>query len=73
MINRRAFVGGTALVAVAPLVTPTLESPDASLPARAPIACPIVLLIDGWSVPGDTVTPDQLWIGVNRSWRAAWR
>jgi hypothetical protein len=73
MINRRAFVGGTALVAVAPLIAPALESPVASLAARPPIASPTVLLIDGWSIPGDAVTTDQLWIGVNRSWRVAWR
>lgn len=74
MIDRRAFVGSAALIAVAPLAAPA-RLPAPSLPAPERSAPCVVLLIDGWSASGDTATPEQsdhLWVKVDRSWRTAW-
>lgn len=67
MIDRRAFVAGTALLAVAPAVgfLPT------TLSASAANANNLVFKIEGWSVPSDSA--DEVWIRVGRSWRTAWR
>ena len=73
IIDRRAFAAGTALVAIAPMVAPPFELLSSSLPADAASIGRVVFMIDGWSSRGDSVTDDQLWIRVDRSWRAAWR
>jgi hypothetical protein len=69
MIDRRDFIAGAALVAVAP----TLEwlPPALSQPGVNP-SYPI-LLIDGWNVHDNRDATNQAWIRVNRSWRVAWR
>jgi len=68
MIDRRAFVAGAALAAVAPAfeLLPTLLPP-----AAVGVGHP-VFLIDGWSTEDNPVA-DALWFAVSRSWRTAWR
>jgi hypothetical protein len=68
MIDRRAFVAGTALVAVAPACG--LLPLDAA--ANTADAMP-VLMIDGWSAQGDGDPDNQIWIKVGHGWRTAWR
>jgi len=68
MIDRRAFVAGAALVAVAPIRG--LSTPPSSLPAATMSS--VVFAIDGWSAPGDE-TADQVWIRIGHGWRTAWR
>ncbi len=68
-IDRRTFVAGTTSVALAtaldllPVQLPTPETPAGQL----------VLMIDGWNVPGKSVASDALWIRIGHSWRTAWR
>ena len=69
IIDRRAFVAGATLVAFAP----SLEFLPAPLSAPAANVRRIVLMVDGWNVPGDGGTADEVWIRVGRSWRTAWR
>ena len=72
-IDRRVFAAGTALVAIAPVVAPAFELLSPPLPPHAARIGSVVFMIDGWSSRDDSVTADQLWIRVDRSWRAAWR
>jgi hypothetical protein len=67
IIDRRAFIAGTTLVAFAPVLEflPVRVSPLAADASRP------VFMIDGWSVPSDSA--DEMWIRVGRSWRTAWR
>jgi hypothetical protein len=67
IIDRRAFVAGTALVAFAPAFE-FLPVPPSSPATNA--GC-LVFMIDGWNAPGDSA--DEVWIRVGRSWRTAWR
>ena len=69
MIDRRAFVAGTTLVAFAP----TLEFLPVPLSPPAANASRVVLMIDGWNVPSDSDGADEVWITVSRSWRIPWR
>jgi len=72
MIDRRTFVAGTALLAVAPVVAPTLETLPS--PASASAAeSRLVFMIDGWSIPGDRATGEEVWIRIGHAWRTAWR
>ena len=74
MIDRRTFVAGTALVAVAPTLglLPTQAGPSVAAPSAA-TAARIVFMIEGWSVQDERTTADQVWIRIGRSWRTAWR
>jgi hypothetical protein len=69
MIDRRAFVAGTTLVAFAP----ALEFLPAPLSPPVANASGLVFMIDGWSGPSDSDRADEVWIRVGRSWRTAWR
>ena len=69
MIDRRKFVSGTTLVAVAP----TLSLLPVALPTPAAQTNRLVMKIDGWSTPGQRGTDEEVWITVDRSWRTAWR
>ena len=69
MIDRRKFVSGTALVAVAP----TLSLLPVALPTPAAETNRLVMKIDGWSTLGQRGTDEEVWIRVNQSWRTAWR
>jgi hypothetical protein len=69
MIDRREFMSGTALVALAP----TLSLLPVVLPTPAAETNRLVMKIYGWSTPGQSGTDEEVWIRVNRSWRTAWR
>jgi hypothetical protein len=69
IIDRRDFIAGAALVAIAPsvqLLAPQLSPPVTNLSYP-------VFMIDGWSVQDDSDATSQVRIRVDRSWRAAWR
>ena len=69
MVDRRAFVAGAALLAVAPAcgLLP-LDAAANVADARSP-----VLMIDGWSAQDDSDPADQVRIRVGHGWRTAWR
>lgn len=74
MIDRRDFMVGTALVAIAPPfeLLPTPIAPHDTNRGRP------ILMINGWSTAqaeGDNAdaASDQVWITVDRSWRTSWR
>jgi hypothetical protein len=69
LIDRRTFVAGTALVAVAPALQ--LLPAEAASPVTEPTAP--VLMIDGWSTQDDSGNDAQVWIRVGHGWRTAWR
>jgi len=69
MIDRRAFVAGAALAAVAP----AFELLPAQLPSAAADVHHPFFLIDGWSTEDDSPVAWTLWFVVSRSWRTAWR
>jgi len=69
MIDRRTFLAGTALVALAP----PLERLPAQLPTPETAKGRVVLMIEGWSVPEESAAADVAWIRIGRSWRTAWR
>jgi hypothetical protein len=66
-IDRRNFVTGAALTALAPTLTLLPASP----PALAVEVAPPVILIDGWSVADQSEA--AVWLRVGRTWTAAWR
>ena len=68
-VDRRTFVAGVTLLTVAP----TLQLLPVPSSAAAANARRIVFMIDGWSIPGDSDSADEVWIRVGRSWRTAWR
>ena len=69
MIDRRTFVAGTALVALAPTANLLrVELANSESPAGQR-----VLMIDGWNVPGESNAVDAVWIRIGHSWRTAWR
>ena len=69
MVDRRVFVAGTALLAVAPACG--LLPLDAAANA-ADVPSPVIM-IDGWSVQDDSDPGNQVWIKVGHGWRTAWR
>jgi hypothetical protein len=69
MIDRRTFIVGTSLAAVAPTSALSLMQ----LPSAAPTAGEVVLMIDGWSVQSEAGPGDQVWVRIGQGWRAAWR
>jgi hypothetical protein len=69
IIDRRDFIAGAALVAVAPplqLLPTQLSQPVMNLSYP-------VFTIDGWSVKDSSDATSQVWIRVDRSWQVAWR
>jgi hypothetical protein len=68
-IDRRDFLTGVALTAVAP----TLSFLPASPPALAAEISHPVMMIEGWSVPDEINAAAAIWLRVDRSWRAVWR
>ena len=68
-VDRRTFVAGATLLTVAP----TLQFLPVPSSAVAANARPIAFMVDGWSVPDDGGSADEVWIRVGRSWRTAWR
>lgn len=68
-IDRRGFVTGVALTAVAPTLT-LLPASSPTLPTELG---PASLMIEGWSIPCESDAAAALWIRVDRSWRTTWR
>jgi hypothetical protein len=68
-IDRRGFVTGAVLTAVAPTLT-LLPASSPSLPTQLG---PASLMIEGWSIPDESSAAAASWIRVGRSWRTAWR
>jgi hypothetical protein len=69
MIDRRGFVAGAALIAIAPIRA--LSTPPPSL--HAATMSSTLFMIDGWSVRRDDEATDQVWIRIGHGWRTAWR
>lgn len=69
MIDRRTFIAGATLVAIAP----SLEMLPRLVSAHEEDALRTVLMIDGWSIDDGSGAPDRVWIRLDGSWRAAWR
>jgi hypothetical protein len=69
MINRRTFVAGAVVAAVAP--TPDLLARLSAPPAEAKGR--VVFLVEGWSVQSDDETADRMWLRIDRGWRTSWR
>jgi len=70
IVDRRTFIAGVAVVAVAP-VAQLLPSSFAA-PAFAVVEPP-VLKISGWSAADALVPENGLWLSVGFGWKTAWR
>ena len=68
ILDRRAFIVGTGIVAMAP----TLELLPLRALARAVEVDQVAFMIEGWSRDEGSASPDRLWLRLDRSWRAAW-
>lgn len=72
-MTRREFIAGFSAGATLVCVAPAVQL----LPMQQPVAeaSPdrVVFMIRGWSVQDDRASPNQVWITVSNSWRAAWR
>ena len=68
MIDRRTFVVGTALVALAP----PLDRLSVQLPTPKTATDRLVLMIEGWCA-NESAAADVAWIRIGPSWRTAWR
>jgi hypothetical protein len=69
MIDRRALIVGTAVVAVAPtlkLMPSLLASDEAGLR-------PVTFMIEGWSFPDDSGTDNVVRMRIGHAWRTSWR
>jgi hypothetical protein len=69
-LDRRTFIVGTGIVAMAPAFEPW------ALPAASASAADIhhvEFAIDGWSPDDGSTASTPVWIKLDRSWRAAWR
>ena len=70
IVDRRVFVAGAALAAVAPPGLRILPS-EAAVLEMSTVPQP-VLMISGWSAD-DCSVGNQVWLRVNLGWKAAWR
>ena len=73
MIDRRALIAGAGVAAIAPVVSPALDLFGSPLPPNAVSTSRPLFMIQGWSVPSDSGTADEVWIRVGHSWRTVWR
>lgn len=69
MIDRRTFMAGTTSITLAP----ALDLLPVQLPTSETPAGQLVLMIEGWSTPGESNAADAVLITISRSWRTAWR
>ena len=69
MIDRRTFIAGAMVAAVAPatdlLAWPLVPSADGT--------GGVVFLVQGWSDQSCDESADQIWLRIDRGWRASWR
>ena len=68
-IDRRTFIIGTGVAAIAP----GLQLWPLQLPARAAAMNRVEFMIEGWSVEDASEVTEQVWIRLDRTWRTAWR
>lgn len=69
MMKRRAFIGGAALVIVAPLrEIQALPSPQPETTASRTL-----FMIEGWSTSGRDDITDMISVRINSGWKASWR
>ncbi len=79
MFGRRSFlISCGSLVAGSALAKNNSSTPPVflpSLPVKTDETLAIALHIEGWETPinPEKSTSGHVWIGVNSSWRAAWR
>lgn len=69
MLGRRDFIGGAALLAIAPV-------PEIRTPPLEPLSSTIggvAYQIEGWSTSTEDSALDQVSIRINAGWRASWR
>jgi hypothetical protein len=69
IIDRRVFVAGAAVAAIAPAVR--MLPAEAAVPETAAIEQP-AFMISGWSEEVGSVD-NQVWLRVGLGWRTAWR
>ena len=69
MIDRRTFIAGAMVAAVAP-ATNLLASPSGP---SADGTGGVVFLVEGWSDQSSDESADQIWLRIDRGWRASWR
>jgi hypothetical protein len=69
MIDRRTFVAGAALAAIAP----SLELLTTQLSAGETDVNRVAFMIEGWSIRDKSGASDEVWIRLDRSWRGSWR
>jgi hypothetical protein len=68
-LDRRAFIVGTGIVAIAPVG----ELWPLPAPARAADVRQVEFMIEGWNMDDGSAAPNRVWIRLDRSWRTAWR
>jgi hypothetical protein len=68
-IDRRTFIIGTGVAAIAP----SLQLWPLPFPARAAAMNRVEFMIEGWSVEDASEATEQVWIRLDRTWRTAWR
>ncbi|MBT1510307.1 hypothetical protein KIP88_07305 [Bradyrhizobium sp. SRL28] len=69
IVDRRVFVAGAAVAAVAPAFR--MLPAKAAVPETAAIQQP-AFMISGWSAEDGSVD-NQVWLRVGLGWRTAWR
>jgi hypothetical protein len=69
IVDRRVFVAGAALAAIAP--TLRILPSEAAVPEVGAIQQP-AFMISGWSEE-DSNVDNQIWLRVGLGWRTAWR
>ncbi len=69
MIDRRNFTIGAAMVAVAP----PLQLLSCQQPTAAASPTRVAFKIHGWNTANENSVAEEVWLRLDRSWRAAWR
>ena len=86
-MNRRTFILSTGLVAAAPAlgsvlttlskaelsVLPSAASLQSDPPVKEAAGYDLPFRINGWEPREEMAADERMWIGINQSWRAAWR
>jgi hypothetical protein len=69
IIDRREFIVGTAVVAVAPTfkLSPRLHASDETG------LRPVTFMIEGWSFQADSGAANLVWMRIGHAWRTTWR
>jgi hypothetical protein len=70
IVDRRVFVAGAALAAVAPALQ--VLPAGAAVPTLNDVGQP-TFMISGWSRQDNPNPDDQVWLRVGHGWRIGWR